>query len=67
MDIVERLRLVVGDLPPKGHVPLAQETADEIERLREELKYVRQWIDCESWLWNRHEPVIARIDAVLAK
>jgi hypothetical protein len=60
MDIVERLRLVVGDLPPKGHVPLAQEAAAEIERLRELLKRVRKHGGIEPQL-------DAEIDAALSE
>ena len=40
-DIVERLRGVVGDLPPDGHPRLAAEAAVEIERLRAALQTVR--------------------------
>jgi hypothetical protein len=53
MDIVEKLRAVVraGDLPPNGHVPLAQEAADKIEWLR---ALVVQW----QTLTMRAEPSI---------
>jgi len=39
-DIVERLRGVVGDLPPDGHPRLAAEAAVEIERLRAALQEI---------------------------
>jgi len=41
-DIVERLRRLVGDLPPIKHPVLATEAADEIERLRSDTDMLRK-------------------------
>ena len=44
-DILYDLKKIgqAGDLPPKGHVPLAMRAIDEIERLRAALEAVEEW------------------------
>jgi len=37
-DLVERLRKLTGDVPPRGHVVLAEEAADRIEALEAALR-----------------------------
>jgi hypothetical protein len=41
-DLVERLRKLTGDVPPRGHVVLAEEAAARIEQLEAALREIKQ-------------------------
>lgn len=59
-DIVERLRIVAGDLPPQHHVPLAQEAADEIEAMRITIEGYRMTLaEQDAEIERLHQQVIS--------
>ena len=56
--LVERLRKVIGDIPPHNHVPLAQEAASEITRLTAALA------EAEGLVNSLKDPVVVHLNMI---
>jgi hypothetical protein len=65
-DLVERLRKLTGDVPPRGHVVLAEEAADRIEQLEAALRDIQvQAVGVKpprhSWYYDRAAEALSNL------
>jgi hypothetical protein len=69
-DLVERLRKLTGDVPPRGHVVLAEEAADRIETLEAALRRAYDFLQDKSFtpdeLTHECTKVLEVMEAALA-